>query len=190
MPRRKIPFSAGNFYHIYNRGNNRAAIFFERENYLYFLEKLRLYFAPESVRIHAYCLMPNHFHLLVELLIECSFSNLCKNLFISYTKAMNKRFRRTGHIFEGEFKSKNVDSKEYLLTLSRYIHANPSSARLVEKPELWEFSSYLDYLGERRGTLPYTKFILSHYKSVDEYRSFVEGFRESEFQEMGGEMFK
>lgn len=76
MPRRKIPFSAGNVYHIYNRGNNRASIFFERENYLYFLEKLRLYFAPESVRIHAYCLMPNHFHLLVELLNECSFSKI------------------------------------------------------------------------------------------------------------------
>jgi len=190
MPRRKILFSAGNFYHIYNRGNNRSAIFFERENYLYFLEKLRFYFTSEKVRIHVYCLMPNHFHLLVELLSECSFSNLCKNLFISYTKAMNKRFDRTGHIFEGEFKSKIVGSSEYLLTLSRYIHSNPSNAGLVQKPELWEFSSYLDYLGRRQGKLPYTKFILSHYKSVDEYQRFVEGVRESEFQAMGREMFK
>lgn len=190
MPRRKISFSAGNFYHIYNRGNNRSPIFFERENYLYFLEKLRSYFDPESVRIHAYCLMPNHFHLLVELLRECSFSNLSKNFFISYTKSMNRRFGRTGHIFEGEFKSKIVGSTEYLLTLSRYIHSNPSNARLVQKPELWEFSSYLEYLGVRRGTLPYTKFILSHYKSVDEYREFVEGLRESEFREMRAELFK
>lgn len=111
-------------------------------------------------------------------------------MFISYTKSMNRRFDRTGHIFEGEFKSKIVGSTEYLLALSRYIHANPSSARLVQKPELWEFSSYRDYLGERRGTLPYTKFILSHYQSLDEYRKFVEGLRESEFQAMGGEMFK
>lgn len=190
MPHRKIQFTAGNFYHIYNRGNNRGPIFFERQNYLYFLQKLRFYFAPESVRIHVYCLMPNHFHLLLELLSECSFSNLCKNLFISYTKAINKRFGRTGHIFEGEFKSKILGSTEYLLTLSRYIHANPSAARLVQKPELWEFSSYLDYLGRRRGTLPYTKFILSHYKSADEYREFVERFQEREFQEMREEMFK
>jgi hypothetical protein len=111
-------------------------------------------------------------------------------LFISYTKAINKRFGRTGHIFEGEFKSKILGSTEYLLTLSRYIHANPSAARLVQKPELWEFSSYLDYLGRRRGTLPYTKFILSHYKSADEYREFVERFQEREFQEMREEMFK
>jgi hypothetical protein len=103
---------------------------------------------------------------------------------------MNRRFGRTGHIFEGEFKSKIVGSTEYLLTLSRYIHANPSSARLVQKPELWEFSSYLDYLGRRRGTLPYTKFILSHYNSADEYREFVGKLRESEFQSIGREMFK
>jgi hypothetical protein len=128
--------------------------------------------------------------MLVGLLSECSFSNLCKNLFISYTKAMNKRFGRTGHIFEGEFKSKIVGSTEYLLALSRYIHANPSSARLVQNPESWEFSNYSDYLGRRRGTLPYTKFILSHYNSAEEYRNFVEEFRESDHQAMGWEMFK
>jgi hypothetical protein len=103
---------------------------------------------------------------------------------------MNRRFGRTGHIFEGEFKSKIVGSTEYLLTLSRYIHSNPSNARLVQKPELWEFSSYPDYLGKRQGTLPYTKLILSHYNSVDDYREFVEKFRESEFQAMWAELFK
>ena len=190
MPRRAIQFNAGNFYHIYNRGNNRHAIFFERENYFFFLEKLKLYFPPAVVRTHAYCLMPNHFHLIVELLNECSFSSLCKSLFISYTKAMNRRFGRTGHIFEGEFKSKIIDSTEYLLALSRYIHLNPSSAHLVQKPELWEFSSYAEYLGLRQRTFAYSKFILSHYQSVGEYKAFVESLSEKDFRKMENEFFK
>ena len=190
MPRTGRLVLPGVAHHITQRGNYRQKTYFRAEDYQLYLDLLLDYSRHYGVAILAYCLMPNHFHLLVELLSECSFSNLCKNLFISYTKAMNKRFDRTGHIFEGEFKSKIVGSSEYLLTLSRYIHSNPSNAGLVQKPELWEFSSYLDYLGRRQGKLPYTKFILSHYKSVDEYQRFVEGVRESEFQAMGREMFK
>ncbi|MEM9276517.1 MAG: transposase, partial [Cyanobacteria bacterium P01_F01_bin.143] len=95
MPIRNVTFQVNNFYHIYNRGNNRQKIFFERDNYLYFLSKLREYLVSNTVEITAYCLMPNHYHLLIYL-NNNNFSELMQKLALSYTKAINKRYKRVG----------------------------------------------------------------------------------------------
>jgi REP element-mobilizing transposase RayT len=100
MPQRRIPLQIGNFYHIYNRGNNHQTIFFERENYLYFLRLVRQYLTSNGVDVVAYCLMPNHYHFLVYLRDE-TLSNAMKSLSLSYTKAMNQRFNRVGVIISG-----------------------------------------------------------------------------------------
>ncbi|MFB2878600.1 transposase [Floridanema aerugineum] len=81
----------GNFYHVYNRGNNHQEIFFERENYIYFLRLLKEHLIANVVDIVAYCLMPNHYHFLVYLKDE-TLSDAMKSLSLSYTKAINKRF--------------------------------------------------------------------------------------------------
>ena len=111
MPRRSVPLVAGQYYHVYNRGHNRQAIFFERENYLFFLRRVRQHLLGgeqpsqdlgESARsssgvyttIAAYCLMPNHFHLLVQPLDD-QLSRRMQRLSISYTKAINKHNQRT-----------------------------------------------------------------------------------------------
>ena len=146
MPYRKENFDLHEFYHIYNRGNNKELIFFERENYLFFLRQFLKYFPLTVVETHAFCLMPNHFHFLVRFLEETDISVRMKYFGISYAKAINNRYKRTGHLFEGRFKIKHVDSDEYLLHLSRYIHLNPFFAKLVYKAEDWEFSSYRKYL--------------------------------------------
>jgi len=172
MPQRRIPLQIGNFYHIYNRGNNHQAIFFERENYLYFLRLVRQHLISNGVDVVAYCLMPNHYHLLVYLRDE-TLSNAMKSLSLSYTKAINRRFNRVGVLFQGRFQSIHVDKTDYLLHLSRYIHLNPVKARLVKQPEEWEFSSYLEYAGLRQGTLPKTEFIKTEIEGELAYQQFL-----------------
>jgi REP element-mobilizing transposase RayT len=169
MPYRKFQFVAEQYYHLYNRGNNFQTIFFEQENYLYFLSLIRKYLTPEDVEVIAYCLMPNHYHLLVYLHSD-DLSKCMQPLLLAYTKAINKRFNRVGALFQGRFKGKWIDRNAYLLHLSRYIHHNPVTAGLVSKPEDWEFSSYRDYIGIRAGTLPDPDIILSQFSSREEYQ--------------------
>jgi putative transposase len=172
MPRRPISLQVGNFYHIYNRGNNRQLIFFERENYIYFLQLVRRYLIANSVDIVAYCLMPNHYHFLVYLRDE-TLSDAMKLLSLAYTKAINKRFDRSGVLFQGRFHSIHVTETDYLIHLSRYIHLNPVKAKLVQQPEEWEFSSYSEYAGLRSGTLPKTEYIKTQIQDELVYQQFL-----------------
>jgi putative transposase len=188
MPQRSIPLVAGEYYHIYNRGNNRQDIFFERENYLFFLRRVRKYLVGDTqtsevsktsevwTTIIAYCLMPNHFHLLV-CPHDDELSHRMQRFSISYTKAMNERYDRVGSLFQGQFQAVLVDRNEYLLHLSRYFHLNPVEAGLVKQPEDWEFSSYRDYIGLRQGTLPMPDIILSQFPTPKAYQEFVESYK-------------
>lgn len=191
MPRRAVPLVVGEYYHVYNRGNNRQQIFFERENYLFFLRRVRerlvgdqdpaggLDSGPPEVRelcsIVAYCLMPNHYHLLV-CPKDDQFSHHMQRFSGSYTKAINKRHDRIGALFQGPFQALHVDRSEYLLHLSRYIHLNPVEAGLVRQAQDWEFSSYREYAGLRKGTLPRPDVVLSQFPNRDAYRRFVEAY--------------
>jgi len=172
MPRRRIPLQIGNFYHIYNRGNNYQGIFFERENYLYFLSLMRQHLTNNGVDVVVYCLMPNHYHFLVYLRDE-TLSDGMKSLSLSYTKAINRRFNRVGVLFQGRFHSIHVDRTEYLIHLCRYIHLNPVKAGLVQQAEEWEFSSYLEYAGLRKGTLPKTELLRSQIEGELTYQQFL-----------------
>ena len=164
MPSRRTPFQSGNFYHIYNRGNNRQNIFFERDNYLHFLHLMREYLAGNGVDILAYCLMPNHYHFLVHLQDE-NLSGAMHRLSVAYTKGINKRFNRSGSLFQGRFQSIHVNDPDYLIHLSRYIHLNPVKAGFVEQAEEWEFSSYSEYAGLRSGTLPKMEHLKLQFQS-------------------------
>ena len=113
----------GNFYHVYNRGNNRQTIFFERENYIYFLRLIKEHLITNAVDIVAYCLMPNHYHFLVYLRDE-TLSDAMKSLSLSYTKAINKRFNRSGVLFQGRFQSIEVLETDYLENKIKISHLN------------------------------------------------------------------
>ena len=178
MPQRNVELCAGEYYHLHNRGNNRARIFYERENYGFFLRRLRQYLEP-ILDVVAYCLMPTHYHLLI-LLTEADLSHRMQLFSISYTKAMNKRYDRVGSLFQGAFQAKHVNENNYLVHLSRYIHLNPVTAGLAARPEDWEFSSYREYIGLRDGTLPQSEIVLSQFPSREAYRDFVEAYIPSE----------
>jgi len=144
---------ANNIYHIYNRGNNKQLIFHNRDNYLYFLNKIRKHISPYC-ELLCYCLMPNHFHLLVSLgpdFEKDKFSNSYKTMLSSYTRAINRQNNKKGSLFQQNSKFKLVTNFEYVCF--HYIHQNPTKAKLVSKMEDWEFSSFQDYCGLRNGTL-------------------------------------
>lgn len=173
MPRRETQLCIDEYYHVYNRGTNRERILFERENYRFFLKGLRAYISSKTASVLAYCLMPNHYHLLVRLL-SSDFSETMQQFGTSFTKAINKRFDRAGPLFQSRFKAIHVEREEYLVHLSHYIHLNPVVAGLVKSPADWEFSSYREYAGLRDGNLPSPELILSVFPTRDIYRRFVE----------------
>jgi putative transposase len=171
---RKIKFKAGNYYHLYNRGVNRQPIFFQDKNWGFFVKRLRKYCQPDLVDIIAYCLMPNHYHLLVYLKADELSEEVMQPLGVSYTKAINRQQKRVGPLFQGPFKAKHVDQENYLLHLSRYIYLNPVEAGLVKSPAEWPYSSYRDYIGLRNGTLPKPEIVLAQFASPADYQKFVE----------------
>ena len=153
MPRRSDELHEGEFYHVYNRGANGAEIFFDRENYLFFLRRFRERAPAGHVTVLAYCLMPNHYHFLLRQDDDTSAGLLPQLVFSGYAKAFNKRYDRTGTLFEGRYQSIWVDDDGYLLHLCRYIHANPVKAGMVLRLEDWPFSNYLEWMDLREGVL-------------------------------------
>ena len=150
MPRRLIPICSGYYYHLYNRGVNRGLIFFNEKNYDFFIQNIRRYLLP-LVEITAYCLMPNHYHLLVfpketsEVGPILEISKAMMKLSVSYTKAINHNFDRVGPLFQGAFQSKPIETSTYLWQLIDYIHLNPVQAGFVKSPEFWLYSSWRSY---------------------------------------------
>jgi len=139
----------GGLYHVIQRGNNRQPIFLTDRDRHAFLERLARFLPPLACRLHAYCLMDNHLHLLLETR-QANLSAFGQRLFASYTLWFNRHHRRVGHVFQGRFKSFLVEQDAYLLQLSRYIHLNPVKARLVAKPEQYRWSSMRTYLPRAR----------------------------------------
>lgn len=162
------------YYHLYNRSNNQELLFRNRENYLYFLSKYRYYMEGFFITL-AYCLMPNHFHFLIQIKSCSDIIKLKKNfgiLLSSYTKAINKANSRVGSLFQQHSKSKELNEDRKLLNVINYIHQNPLRKNLVKKIEDWEFSSYRDYAGLRAGTLVNKKFLNRFISSSEEFKFF------------------
>lgn len=161
-----MQFEASNLYHIYNRGNNKQPIFFNRDNYLYFLTKVKRYIVP-ACDILAWCLMPNHFHFLIHANTDTekiiketplkinALTEGIRLLLSSYTQGINKQNNSTGNLFQQKTKFKCVSEGDinYGYTVFNYTHQNPLRANLVTQLEDWEFSSFADYAGLRNGKL-------------------------------------
>jgi putative transposase len=173
MPSRSRSFAPGQYNHIFNQGINREKIFFNNENYLYYLKLLSKYTEDYLATVIAYCLMPNHYHLLLRQDGEVSLSKLMQAIPNIYVQSVNKQLRRKGTIFEGRYKHVHVDKDEYILHLCRYIHLNPLKAGLVPKPERWPFSNYLEWIGKRGGKLKDMDFISSFFTTPEDYKRFV-----------------
>jgi REP element-mobilizing transposase RayT len=148
MPQKITEIVPGYYYHIYNRAVDRIILFREKNNYAFFTSKIKKYLPPVS-DVLAYCLMPNHYHLLVRIR-DANFPRSMQKLALSYVVPYNKNFYRKGHLFQGRYQKKHIQHFDYLLRLSAYIHRNPATANIVKNPEDWEYSSYKEYIGHRK----------------------------------------
>ena len=139
LPRYVLP---GHPQHIIQRGNNHSAIFACEDDYTFYRECLIKACNEHDVLIHAYVFMTNHVHLLMTPNTENGLSKVMQSIGRRYVQYFNYTYRRTGTLWEGRYKATLIDSERYLLTCYRYIELNPIRAMMVERPELYPFSSY------------------------------------------------
>ncbi|MBI2011759.1 transposase [Candidatus Daviesbacteria bacterium] len=193
MPYRTTPFVNQHFYHVYNRGSEKRRIFEDRRDYQRFLKTLTYYqlegpkpklshffkyknFNPlkakKIVDILAYCLMSNHFHLLLKQVKEGGISEMITKLSLSYTKYYNTKYDRVGPLFQGQFKAVLIESDEQLLHVSRYIHLNPIVSLLTKSLDKFDWSSSHEYFNRNDGICS-KKDILSFFPSPRDYQQFV-----------------
>ena len=165
----------GAIYHLMHRGVRRTEIFSDEADYQVFLEILKVALDRYQCKSHAYCMMTNHIHLLLET-SEGEIGRFMKCLSERYAMYFNHKYQYRGHLFESRYKSCLVKEDSYFLQTSRYIHLNPVKARIVVKPEDYRWSSYQtmialkdDRITERNRTLAYFKD-----NSIVRYRDFVE----------------
>jgi REP element-mobilizing transposase RayT len=153
MARRLRVFGSGLLYHVIARGNHRQATFLTDLDYLAYLVRLAAYRKRYGVSLFAYCLMPNHVHLLVQT-SDPPLSSFMQGVQQSYTMRFNRVHGVVGHLFQSRYKAFLCARDDYLATLVRYIHLNPVRARLVERPEAYAYSSHRAYLArDRRGLI-------------------------------------
>lgn len=187
------------YYHLYNRANGWEKIFLSEENYRFFLEKYQLYVSP-YVYTYCYCLMPNHFHFLIQvkeedevlralqnlqgfagpaskknlegLRAEAILSQQLSKFFNSYAKAFNKQQNRRGSLFMKNFKRKIINDQLYFKNLVHYIHYNPVEAKLCSKPENWKHSSYYKILQNDSNLIDRDKILDWFNNDIEEFKSF------------------
>jgi len=217
MSLRKVNFVIGEFYHLYNRGNSRQVIFHDTEDYLRFItlmytcnsvNNFRTFLISKTkdqnpyafdkggdiVSVGAYVLMSNHFHILITENVNGGISKFMQKLSTAYAMYYNKKYKRTGGIFEGKFKSKYLDTDKYLKYMFSYIHLNP--VKLIDKDwkenglknkdksikflSSYKFSSYLDHIGEKRiqnliiNLKPFPKYFLNKKDFVADIINWLE----------------
>lgn len=212
MPGRKVPLVNGQVYHIVNRGVASQPIFLNKWNYERAIETI-LYYQnvdiplkysfykrlPKDrklellnhiqkkkdylVDIVSYCLMPNHFHLLMMQLKDRGISTFISNFSNSYTRYFNTKNERNGHLFQGKFKAVRIGTDEQLLHVSRYIHLNPHTSYLVKglkELEVYMYSSLPEYLDSKMKDVCNKRLVLNHFRSRRAYRKFV--FDQADYQ--------
>ena len=173
MPAKRPEYQPGSYYHIFNRGAHQRSIFKDNENYLFVLRKIKQYSDQFQHTIIAYCLMPNHYHLLIRQDGGFKASLLPQQVFNSYTKAFNKRYNHSGTLFEDSFHIKIIQETSHLLHLCRYIHGNPVKDGFVSDPSDWEYSNYREFIGTRNGSLFDPEFFTEYFSDTKDYLDFV-----------------
>jgi len=178
MPRKPRVFLPSVPCHVISRGNNRDVCFYTDQDYFFYLECLYDACSRNDVLLHAYVLMTNHVHLLLNPSDEIGIPKVMQSIGRRYVQYINMRYRRSGTLFEGRYKSSLVDAEQYLFSCYRYIELNPIRANMVEHPLDYRWSSYHSNAGVKRN-----KFITPH----ELYRSL--GMTETHRHEAYRELF-
>ncbi|MBI4067153.1 transposase [Candidatus Gottesmanbacteria bacterium] len=195
MPRRRVIFAAGEFYHIYNRSTNKAPIFRGKRECDIFLDAVRFYLQPKPptkfsiyrksrqsfkldldqniVTIVNYCVMPSHFHFTLRQERDRGIQQFIQRLSNSFAHYFSVKYKKRGHIFEDKFKAVHVETQEQLVHLSRYIHLNPVTSYIEERPEDYFYSSYNIYTGKIKSDIVDPRPVMENFNTVESYKNFV-----------------
>jgi len=214
-------YAENSFYHMYNRGVEKRDIYIDKQDHKVFLGYLKQYLSPppdpktllkdidvqgrtfkgvsrqpnnyhQQIELTAFCLMPNHFHLLVRQTPSNAINRLMQSILTRYTMFFNKKYDRVGSLFQGKYKAVLVGEENYLLHLTRYIHLNPQN----QFPNLTDsYSSYANYLGLHHAPWVNPQPILDYFnqatlpivKQINTYKAFVEEYQ-GNTQEMLGNL--
>ncbi len=172
----------GAHYHVTSRGNEQKDIYKSRRDREQFLSYLESSVTRYGAKIHAYCLMTNHYHLLLET-PEGNLSEILRHINGAYTNYFNTKRKRSGHLFQGRYKAILIEADEYLMELTRYIHLNPVRCGMATKAEDHAWSSYNDYIGDRpKPDWLCTDTVLAHFGDGKKYRKFVEHMLVMEYE--------
>ncbi|KAF2512597.1 transposase [Flavobacterium foetidum] len=171
----KDVFEAGQYYHVYNRGNNSENIFIEDKNYNYFLEKVKKYVLPIA-DIYAYCLLKNHFHIVFRVKDKIDLPEKFKekihlpfsNLFNSYSKSINKMYGRSGSLFQEHLQRNRIENENYLKKLIVYIHLNPVKHKFSKDFQSYKHSSWQSYLSSKPSNID-RQFILELFGDLENF---------------------
>lgn len=172
MPRQARTLSASGFYHVIQRGNGKQIIFEDNSDYTFFLKLLAQNKLELGFQLHAFCLMENHFHLLIR--TEQSLGKLMQKLSSEYAAYFNKKYGRIGHLFQDRFKSETIEDREYYFTVIRYILYNPVKAH-VSSLENYRWSSYWEYLNGSKITD--TQMLLKMIGGPQAFLAFVQDYK-------------
>ncbi|MDP4038517.1 MAG: transposase [bacterium] len=166
------------FFHIFNRGINKQTIFKTTNDYQRFINKMFLYIQDSTAEIVCYCLMRNHFHIIMKENEIGDISKFMQRLCTSYAMYFNLKNKRSGYVFQGPYKEKTINSDEYLLQVSAYIHNNPIEIGI--HADTYQWSSYKSYLSGIDSTL-LKEPILGYFtesNKVQSYQEFVTSYRD------------
>ncbi len=153
-------YEKGNYYHLYNRGCNKDLIFYDESDFQKLIKIIEESDFQKYLEIYAFALMPNHYHFLVKQISDRPISSWIKFIFIKYAKYFNKKYDRSGTIFEGKVKVKIINKTEYLGTIVHYIHNNPNSDLLIK------YSS-LNFL--RKKSIVHLDFYEKYFQNIESY---------------------
>lgn len=186
MARRPRVFAPGLLYHVIARGNQRQRTFCTGRDYAAYRERVARYRKSYGVKVYAYCLMPNHVHLLLET-SHVPLSRFMQGLQQSYTQYFNRVHHKVGHLFQGRYKAIICEKEEYLLELVRYIHLNPVRSKLVRRAEEYRYSGHRVYLVGKETEVMDPGLVLKLVGGPKGYRRFVldglgEGHKEEYYE--------
>lgn len=168
-------FEYDTFFHVYNRGNNKEDIFKEDKNYSYFLKLVRQHLL-DVAEIYAYCLLKNHFHIVLRIKDKSEIPDKYvdkvhvpfSNLFNAYSKAINKSYNRTGSLFQEHLKRNKIKDENYLINLILYVHLNPVKHKFCDDFREYKHSSFLSYISDKPSSLT-REFVLELFGGKDNF---------------------
>jgi len=183
MTRLARAISSSGYYHIIFRGVNHCHLFEEQADFARLYDLLTALKSELSFKVHAYCLLNNHCHILIQEESTASIGQIMKQLLSPYASWFNRKYGRSGALIANRYKSECVEDDKYMLALVRYIHQNPLEAGIVKRIEDYRWSSYREYL-DKRQALTDTGFVLEYFSpkpsiALEEFKAFHSEYKNS-----------